>query len=152
MAGPDLLRAADALRDAAVAAVAAAGRPPFPRAYIAEGSAIAWECEELIVEVGTVRTGLPNAPTSAALSRQTTFFAELNAHALRCAATQDDVMTTDPAAIEISAAGILADGSALLDAARNVSGQCGDLVVVGLSFPGPQGGYVGAILRTLVLL
>lgn len=152
MAGPDLLRAADALRDAAVAAVAAAGRPAFPRAYIAEGSAIAWECEELIVEVGTVRTGLPNAPTSTSLSRQSTFYAELNVHALRCSATQDSALETDPAAIEISAAGILADGSALLDAARTVSGQCGDLVLVGLSFPGPQGGLTGAILRTLVQL
>lgn len=152
MAGPDLLRVADALRDAAVAAVAAASRPAFPRAYIAEGSSIAWECEELIVEVGTVRSGLPSAPASTPLGRQSTFYAELNVHALRCSATQDDVLETDPAAIEISAAGILADGSALLDAARAVSGTCGDLVLVGLSFPGPQGGLTGAILRTLVLL
>lgn len=152
MAGPDLLRVADALRDAAVASVAAASRPAFPRAYIAEGSSIAWECEELIVEVGTVRSGLPGAPASTPLTRNSTWFTELNVHAIRCAATDDDMLETDAAAIEISAAGILADGSALLDAARTVSGTCGDLVLVGLSFPGPQGGLTAAVLRTLVTL
>ena len=136
------------LRDAVVAALAAAGRPAFPRVYVSDGGNVAYDCEQLVVAVEDIRPGLPGEAGTVQLDTRVTWTAIIAVHALRCAPTiADDGTPPTPAEIDASAAVILADADALLRGAYDFAQACRRAATATLTFPGPTGGYAVAVMR-----
>lgn len=153
MPPPRVHDAAAGVRDAVAAALAAAARPAFPRVYVSDGADVAYDCEQLVVAVENVRSGLPGEAGFVYLDARLTWTAVLAVHAVRCAPTLDDQGNPpEPAEITASAAGIQGDGAALLEGARVYAQACRRAAVATLTFPGPLGGYAVAVMRVEVLL
>jgi len=141
------------LRDAIVAALAANGRPPFGRVFISDGADVAYDCEQLVVAVEGIRTGLPGVPDTVQLDGRVTWTAVVAVHAVRCAPTIDDQGNVPSAAeITASAESSQGDADALMAGAYAYAQACKRAAVATLQFPGPLGGYAVALLRLEVLL
>lgn len=149
---PALKATADELLAEVVASLATEGRPAFLRSYVSDG-AVAYDCEQLVVEVEGVFAGLPLAGTVSPLDNRTVLHVNIAIHAVRCApALGSNGSAPSAAAIDASAAAVLGDAAAQLAAVRTFSSRCRPAVLSGSSFPGPLGGFVAAVTRVAVAL
>lgn len=141
------------LRDAVVSALAAGGRPAFDRVVISDGADVAYDCEQLVLAVEAIRTGLPGVPDVVQLDGRVSWTAVVAVHAVRCAPTLDDQGNPpSPEEITASAESVAGDGDALMRGAFDYAQECRRAAVATLTFPGPLGGYAVALLRLEVLL
>lgn len=147
---PAVKALADAVLAAAVASLAEEGRPAFSRSFVSDG-AVAYDCEQLAVEVETIGQGLPGGFATGPLDNATGFVASLAVHAVRCAPPMGaNGSAPTPAQIDASATSVMGDASALLDALRDLAVSCRSVLVTGLTFPGPQGGFAVAVARAQI--
>lgn len=143
------------LRDAIVAALAAAvpPRPPFDRIIVSDGADVVYDCEQLILAVEGIRTGVPGVPDAAQLDGRVAWTAIVAVHAVRCAPTMDDQGNApSPESISESAESVHADADALMRGAFDFAQACRRAAVATLTFPGPLGGYAVALMRLEVSL
>lgn len=155
MARPDrLYDLAAAVLDVAVAALVESDAGCPDRRYVADGPAVAWDCEQVVVTVeGTFgHGGDVSSETTEPIRCLWMRGARLGIWVTRCAPTMDDNGNPPPAAeVDANARAVLADPQVLADAvvAAYKDGQLVD--VPGLSLEqwqgiGPEGGLTGGVL------
>lgn len=146
---PDLHALGQALLDTCVAEFAVEGIAPPPRRYVADGpaNAIAIDAEQLVVCVGPLVPGPPDATervneVGAGLSWMTTLFVDC----ARPAPVVDETGPPTRAEIEASARRIMADAPPLLRALYAFGRDCARAWNPALSWIGPEGGFARAVL------
>lgn len=147
---------ARAVLDVTVDALAASEAGAPARAYVSDGPAIAWDCEQVVVTVEGTFGHKGNvavedvSPMDCLLMRGVT----LGVWVVRCAPTIGETEEDPPPAddIDANAAAVLADPMVILDGIADAY-RAGLLVEThGMAFQnwtgiGPEGGLVGGVLR-----
>lgn len=137
---PDFVAMLTAVRDGAVAALAAAGRPAADVAYVSEGEVAYDCCDRLIVGIDSV-TALGDA-------RCGMFEVGVSVHLLRCAAPWQGNNAPAPADVEAVGLGLAADVAALW----SLAGFCPlDIQPTGATFPRSQGGECAPAVVTYLV-
>lgn len=122
------------------------------RQYVTTGD-VAIDCEQLVVQVGPIRSGLPEIPEERRLKYPRMMSVDLTVWLTRCVPTQDNQGRPPTAAsLEESSVDLLRDrvvcwtaamSSAWRSACQDASGGLGDA-------HGPEGGYAGCTTRVTV--
>lgn len=141
---------ADQLRNALVAALAAAGRPAIGTTYVLAGGNVAYECESIIVHVEDIRTGTPGVAAPGPVKSGTPWVATLAAHVVRDCQPVGDADAPPTVAEQEAASAELLDDAATFPKAVLAIG-C-SATVISATFPGPLGGMAAAVLRVQVAL
>lgn len=150
----DLYTLARALLDRVVAEFSLAGVPLPARQYVSNG-AVAFDCEQLVVQVGDVRHGLPEGPEERRLKLPRMMSTDLSVWLIRCVPVQDNNgRPPNAAAIEASATEILLDRRLcwLATMSKDWQDECQDASGGTNSGIGPEGGYGGSVTRVTVQL
>lgn len=109
----------------------------------------ATDCEQVVVSVPSLFSGLPGSSNLGPLRPGVTNAVELALYVIRCVPKLDDSGNPpDPGELETSAEELLTDAATLRDAVfaadkAGVFGNCNDVVLAECTAIGPEGGYAG---------
>ncbi len=130
------------------------------RQYVSDGNLVAWDCEQLVVAIAATYSHEGNVATeyqgpAVAMAARA---AEVEVWLVRCCPTpDDDGEPPTAAAIDASAAVVLADPMIILDTLwrKHAAGElatCKGLVFRRWQAVGPSGGLTGGVMRLVVNL
>lgn len=126
------------------------GLPLPPRQYVANGD-VAFDCEQLVVTLERVYSGLPGQETTRRTLLPRLQSAQYAAYLVRCAPVMDDRgRPPEEAAMEASAITLYSDMNVMWRVIGTIWGNCRDSSIGTVEIVGPSGGYVAALARVAV--